>query len=58
MNVILIVLLVINHKEMLLLNNHLFNRRDDIKTFDITVNNANCFTYVTNNFKRIQNNSK
>ena len=35
-NSIAIVLLVINHIDILPLNNHLFNNRDIIKTFDIT----------------------
>ena len=36
MNSIPIVLLVMNHTEILPLNNHLFNNRDIIKNFDIT----------------------
>ena len=35
-NNIEVVLLVINHIEILPLNNHLFNNRDIIKNFDIT----------------------
>ena len=50
-------LLVINHIEMLPLNNHMLNKRN-IKIFYITMNNANCLTFITNNIKGIQNKSK
>ena len=40
-NNIPIVLLVINHTEMLLLNNHLYNKRDIIKNVLVSIYSAN-----------------